>query len=117
MEPVPTGGKLGFVEATSPGQCVGTLRWDESSRFPPLPAWPAPLVGDEMAMPEGWRDYLEMRLVPDAGVAAVPVSAFYLDPQSAPRNYIRFCFAKQDAVLDGAVERLDTYLKEVGLGI
>jgi len=51
------------------------------------------------------------RLVTECGVAAVPVSAFYLDPLSAPRNYIRFCFAKQDAVLDGAVERLDAYLK------
>lgn len=57
------------------------------------------------------------RLVTDAGVAAVPVSAFYLDPLSAPRNYIRFCFAKRDAVLDGAVEKLDAYLREVGLGI
>ena len=79
MEPVPTGGKLGFVEATSPGQCVGTLRWDESSSFPPLPAWPAPLVGDEMAMPEGWRDYLEMRLVPDAGGVAAAIPAWVPD--------------------------------------
>lgn len=45
----------------------------------------------------------------EAGVAAVPVSAFYAsDP---PSNYIRFCFCKQDAVLDAAVERLDRWLK------
>ena len=55
--------KLGFVEAPSPGQCVGTLRWGDSSRFPPLPAWPASLVGDEVPAPEGWRDYLAMRLL------------------------------------------------------
>ncbi|MFA5122460.1 aminotransferase [Zavarzinia sp.] len=39
------------------------------------------------------------------GVAAVPVSAFYMadDP---PRHLIRFCFCKRDEVLDAAVERL-----------
>ena len=44
-----------------------------------------------------------------AGVAAVPVSAFYAsDP---PTNYIRFCFCKRDEVLDAAVERLGRWLK------
>jgi aspartate/methionine/tyrosine aminotransferase len=51
------------------------------------------------------------RLVLEAGVAAVPVSAFYGDKGTAPNTFIRFCFAKQDAVLDGAVERLERYLK------
>ncbi len=51
------------------------------------------------------------RLVTEAGVAAVPVSAFYLDRASAPTDFIRFCFAKRDAVLDGAVERLAGYLR------
>ncbi len=51
------------------------------------------------------------RLVLEGGVASVPVSAFYLDPEGAPTSFIRFCFAKQDAVLDGAVERLESYLR------
>ena len=51
------------------------------------------------------------RLVVDGGVAAVPVSAFYLEPETAPSTFIRFCFAKQDGVLDSAVERLETYLR------
>ncbi|MCR9176176.1 MAG: aminotransferase [Alphaproteobacteria bacterium] len=51
------------------------------------------------------------RLVLEAGVAAVPVSAFYGDKGTAPKSFIRFCFAKRDAVLDGAVERLESYLK------
>ena len=39
-----------------------------------------------------------------AGVAAIPVSAFYeTDP---PRNWVRFAFCKQDAVLDEACARL-----------
>ena len=87
MEPVPTGGKLGFIEATSPGQCVGTLRWDESSRFPRLPAWPASLVGDEAPLPEGWRSYLEMRLLPDAG-GVIRVEPPMLDGLSYPLSLL-----------------------------
>jgi N-succinyldiaminopimelate aminotransferase len=50
------------------------------------------------------------RLVTEAGVAAVPVSAFYQDRATARTDFIRFCFAKQDAVLDGAADRLASYL-------
>ncbi|HUD43498.1 MAG TPA: pyridoxal phosphate-dependent aminotransferase [Dokdonella sp.] len=45
------------------------------------------------------------RLVREAGVAAIPVSAFYETPPAASR-LIRFCFAKTDAVLEQAAERL-----------
>ncbi|MDB5510888.1 MAG: aminotransferase [Enterovirga sp.] len=44
------------------------------------------------------------RLVLDHGVAAIPVSAFYAS--GAVRNLVRFCFAKRDATLDAALERL-----------
>jgi N-succinyldiaminopimelate aminotransferase len=44
------------------------------------------------------------RLVLDHGVAAIPVSAFYAE--AAVRNVVRFCFAKRDATLDAALERL-----------
>ena len=43
-------------------------------------------------------------IVTQAGVAAVPVGAFYRD--DGPRHYVRFCFCKSDAVLDEAVARL-----------
>jgi aspartate/methionine/tyrosine aminotransferase len=44
------------------------------------------------------------KLVEELGVAAIPVSAFY---HEAPvRSVIRFCFAKQDDVLDEALTRL-----------
>ncbi|MFL6708351.1 MAG: pyridoxal phosphate-dependent aminotransferase [Massilia sp.] len=39
-----------------------------------------------------------------AGVAAIPVSAFYHDGQES--GIVRFCFAKQDATLRQALERL-----------
>lgn len=44
-------------------------------------------------------------LVADHGVAAVPVSAFYA--RDAVRSVVRFCFAKSDATLDAALERLE----------
>lgn len=43
-------------------------------------------------------------LVKTHGVAAIPVSAFYA--QDAVRSVVRFCFAKTDATIDRALERL-----------
>lgn len=44
------------------------------------------------------------RLVTENKVAAIPVSAFYAeDPVT---SVVRFCFAKHDATLDGAIERM-----------
>ena len=49
------------------------------------------------------------RLVTEHGVAAIPVSAFYVaDPV---RSVVRFCFAKRDETLDAALERLAGALK------
>ena len=41
----------------------------------------------------------------EAGVTAVPVSAFYLD--DGPAHFVCFCFAKREAVLDEAILRLE----------
>jgi N-succinyldiaminopimelate aminotransferase len=49
------------------------------------------------------------RLVVDHGVAAIPVSAFYAN--GAVKNVVRFCFAKRDATLDAALERLAGVVK------
>jgi aspartate/methionine/tyrosine aminotransferase len=43
-------------------------------------------------------------LVTRHGVAAIPVSAFY--PDAAVRNIVRLCFAKDDATLDAALDRM-----------
>ncbi|NKB59125.1 MAG: aminotransferase [Alphaproteobacteria bacterium] len=45
----------------------------------------------------------------EAGVTAVPVSAFYLE--NGPSHFVRFCFCKKDEVLDAAVERLETFFR------
>lgn len=47
------------------------------------------------------------RLVREAGVAAIPVSAFYA--QDPVRSVARFCFAKDAATLDEAVRRLAAF--------
>jgi aspartate/methionine/tyrosine aminotransferase len=45
-----------------------------------------------------------MRAVKEAGVAAIPVSAFYAaDPV---RSVVRLCFAKRDETIDAGIERL-----------
>ncbi|MSP89491.1 MAG: aminotransferase [Alphaproteobacteria bacterium] len=56
--------------------------------------------GDDMAFCQ--------HITVEAGVTAIPVSAFYAGPD-APATIARFCFAKQDHVLDGAVERLEKH--------
>ncbi|MFG1479399.1 aminotransferase [Xanthobacter sp. V4C-4] len=45
-----------------------------------------------------------LELVKAHGVAAIPVSAFYA--QDAVKSVVRFCFAKNDATIDKALERL-----------
>ena len=48
----------------------------------------------------------------EAGVAAIPVSAFYAE---APvTSTLRLCFAKRDAVLDAAIEKLTTARTSLG---
>ncbi|ABD87658.1 aminotransferase [Rhodopseudomonas palustris] len=44
------------------------------------------------------------RIVTDYKVAAIPVSAFY--EEDAVTSVVRFCFAKKDATIDTALERL-----------
>ncbi len=50
------------------------------------------------------------RMTVEAGVAAVPMSAFY--DAEAPSHFVRFCFSKRDAILDQAVERLAAWLEK-----
>jgi len=51
------------------------------------------------------------RITTEAGVAAVPLSAFY--DGGDVRHFVRFCFCKRDAVLDEAAERL---VRHFGVG-
>ena len=55
-----------------------------------------------------------LRAVKEAGVAAIPLSAFY--ETDAPTNVVRLCFAKADATLDEGARRLDR-ARALGLGV
>jgi methionine aminotransferase len=44
-------------------------------------------------------------LTVEHGVAVIPISVFYADPPADAR-LVRFCFAKQNATLEAAAERL-----------
>ncbi len=46
----------------------------------------------------------------EAGVTAVPLSAFY-QGQGAPQHFARFCFCKHDATLDAAIDRLARHFR------
>ena len=46
-------------------------------------------------------------LTTEVGVAAVPFSAFYQNGlESGVNHFVRFCFCKQDDILDKAIKRL-----------
>ncbi|MGQ7793775.1 aminotransferase [Faunimonas sp. B44] len=55
---------------------------------------------------------LARRMTEEAGVTAIPVSAFYVS--DAPRSFLRLCFSKRDEVLDEAAGRLERWLASSG---
>lgn len=66
------------------------------------------LLVDTKALGSGLEKELALRLTREIGVASIPVSAFYADPEHPESNHqlLRLCFAKRDATLDQALERL-----------
>ena len=55
------------------------------------------------------RAFCEM-ITKEAGVTAVPLSAFYHHQLSTPpTHYVRFCFCKQEVILADAIGRLNSY--------
>jgi len=71
----------------------------------PLPVGGAYFLLADVAGRAGTDVEFCKRLITGAGVAAIPTSVFYEVPASAPA-FARFCFAKSDATLDAAAERL-----------
>jgi aspartate/methionine/tyrosine aminotransferase len=55
-------------------------------------------------------------LTAEVGVAAIPPSAFYLDPSRAPL-LARFCFAKRAETIQHAAERLATMSDRARSGV
>jgi aspartate/methionine/tyrosine aminotransferase len=77
--------------------CQGTY-------FLTLDMRPLGMEGDDAA--------LARRMTVEAGVTAVPVSAFY--GSEPPRTFLRLCFSKRNSVLDEAVERMRQWLAAGG---
>ncbi len=79
------------------------------TRFRPLPS-PGTffLLADYSDISHQPEAEFARNLTIDHGVTVIPVSAFYHDPNAAESNHriVRFCFAKKDATLDAAIERL-----------
>jgi methionine transaminase len=59
---------------------------------------------DYTAVGTGGDHDMAMRLLRDHGVASIPTSAFLYGSEAPP--VLRFCFAKQDATLERAADRL-----------
>jgi methionine aminotransferase len=66
------------------------------------------LLVDASAIGFSLEKALAIRLTQNIGVASIPVSAFYADPDVPEANHhlLRLCFAKLDTTLDAALERL-----------
>lgn len=45
-------------------------------------------------------------MIKEAGVVAIPVSAFYQGEDGGVRNFVRFCFCKEEAKMTEAIERM-----------
>lgn len=52
------------------------------------------------------------RIIDEAGVAAIPISAFY--PDASVTHLVRLCFSKTDAMLDQAIARLAAFRATLG---
>lgn len=77
----------------------------ESSRFRLLPVEGAYFqLADYSAISSEDDQSFCRRLIAEHGVAAIPVSAFYESPPD--QRLVRFCFAKTEATLDAAAEKL-----------
>jgi aspartate/methionine/tyrosine aminotransferase len=63
------------------------------------------LLADIAALPFPDDTAFCRHLIEKVGVAAIPPSAFYEDPRTAPK-LARFCFAKRDETMRAAAERL-----------
>ena len=66
------------------------------------------LLVDTSALGDLKEKELARRLTIEHGIGAIPVSAFYENPDAPEANHrlLRLCFAKQDQTLDRAVEAL-----------
>ncbi|CAP45331.1 pyridoxal phosphate-dependent aminotransferase [Bordetella petrii] len=94
-----------FYQAKRDRLAAGLAR----TRFKPLPS-PGTffMLADYSAISKQSEADFARDLTVQHGVTVIPVSAFYQHPDAESSNHqlVRFCFAKKDATLDAAIERL-----------
>lgn len=66
------------------------------------------MLADVSFLGHSFEKKLALKLARDKHVAAIPVSAFYANPNDRPANHnlLRFCFAKEDATIDQVIAKL-----------
>ena len=80
----------------------------EQTKLKPLPSYGSYFqLYDYSEVSDEKENDFAIRLTQDAGVATIPVSAFYKTP--VDHKVLRFCFAKKESTLEEAVERLVKY--------
>lgn len=104
-DPLPYVGLPAFYQAKRDRLFKGL----QDTRFRPLPS-PGTffMLADYSAISDLPEADFAKWLTTEHGVAVIPIAAFYGQPDApaSNRQMIRFCFAKQDATLDAALERL-----------
>lgn len=105
QDPSPYTGLPAFYQAKRDRLATGLA----NTRFKPLPS-PGTffMLADYSAISKQSEADFARDLTVRHGVTVIPVSAFYQQPDAEASNHrlARFCFAKQDATLDAAIERL-----------
>ncbi len=104
-DPLPYTGLPAFYQAKRDRLFAGL----QKTRFRPLPS-PGTffMLADYSAISDAPEAEFSKWLTIEHGVTVIPLAAFYKHPDapSSNRQLVRFCFAKQDATLDAALERL-----------
>ena len=80
---------------------------DRAGLEPYIPAGGYYVLANIASLPGSSAKERVMFLLEKAGVACVPGDAFFHD--DGGRDLARFCFAKSDAVLDQACQRLESF--------
>ena len=106
-DPLPYETLPAFYQAKRDLFCAGLA--DTPFRLRPCPGTYF-VLADYSALSAASDEAFAQQLVVEAGVAAIPVGVFYeRSPRPADQRIVRFCFAKRDATLHAAVERLRAF--------
>jgi len=82
---------------------------EKAGLFPCVPQGAYYVLADVTGFPGTTSKDKAMRILTSTGVAGVPDDAFFHEP--GERQFVRFCFAKEDLVLEDACRRLENLKK------